>query len=157
MAKVIVVLFGEMGSGKSYMGKKIAQANGLDFIEGDDFIPFDMKERTDRFLPPTKQDLRGFVDTMKLSAKLKAIDSKNGIVLSQALYVNEHREELMEYWKKFGYDVDMLWVKVGFWRNLKQLWSRPKGLRWIIYWLISKPFFQKPKHPCINIAPVKGK
>lgn len=152
MAKAIVLLFGEMGSGKSYLGKQLAKDRGLRFVEGDDLLTEPIKNRAGRFLPLSKDMVQDFVH--KLSADVHELlqdVSINGLVVSQALYLNEHREQLIEFWASCGYEVETVWVKTGFFQNLKQLWRRPKGIRWIAYWLLNKPAFEKPRHPAFVI------
>lgn len=31
--------------------------------------------------------------------------------------------------------------------EIRQLRSRPEGWRWVKYWLLNKPFFQRPRGP----------
>jgi hypothetical protein len=69
-----------------------------------------------------------------------------GIVVAQALYLDEDRKWIEWFFTQLGYSVKFVWVKPPFLRNLKQIYSRPKGLRWVLYWLMNKPWFQKPTH-----------
>lgn len=71
---------------------------------------------------------------------------KYGLIVAQALYTNADRVFLKKYLELHGFNVSFFWVKSSFWRNLKQIYSRPRGLRWVLYWLLNKPFFEKPSH-----------
>jgi gluconate kinase len=141
--KIVILLFGEMGSGKSYWGKWVAAKHGFTFIEGDNYLPDDMRARTSRFRSVT----RDMVNQLTANMAKAVLDTPGNVVISQALYQNSHRKLLLDFWEREGYEFTACWVKVGFWQNLRQLWRRPRGMRWILYWLMSKPFFEKPTHP----------
>jgi gluconate kinase len=144
--KTLVILVGEMGSGKSYWGREFATLMDFKFIEGDDYLPPTMREAVDRFGRVT-EDMKGMLLNglrIVLHRELMQVRPHGGVVLSQALYNEADRQFLTRHFKAAGYTVDVYWVKPGFWRNLKQLWRRPRGLRWVLYWLMSKPWFEKP-------------
>lgn len=146
--KTVILLFGEMGAGKSYWGKQIAaERANIKFIEGDLYVPVEMSERIARMLPPTKDQIEELIRDL-LGAVDEYLEIYDGVVVSQALYRNLHREFMIDYWLGKGYEVHPIWVKVGFWQNLRQLWKRERGgLKWVLYWLMNKPFFEKPTHP----------
>ena len=146
--KEIVLLFGEMGGGKTYLGQKLAKAAGYKFVEGDMFVHLEMRQKVDNFRPIPTSDIRRLVDTLKYEIPYVMAASESGIVLTQALYNDAHRKELIEYWVSCGYSVSPFLVRPNFFRHVRQLWGRQKGLRWVLYWLLSKPFFQMPTHHC---------
>lgn len=145
MSKSVVIVFGEMGAGKSYVGKRLADDLGFEFVEGDDLLPGYVKETVERFGAMTDTAIDDICSNIYEHVAMRLRFPIKGVVVSQALYKEKHRKELVDAFKKCGYSVAVTWVRAGFWTNLKRLWSRPKGLRWVLYWLASKPFFEKPK------------
>lgn len=137
--KTIHLVYGEMGAGKSYKGRWLAQQLGADFIEGDDLMPDDMRARVDSFLPPTFEQIDELLYRLFTAAEASP---RANVVVAQALYNAKHRSMLIRWWQKMGYEVLVYRAEAGFWRNLKQLWRREKGLRWVLFWLASKPWFQ---------------
>lgn len=93
-----------------------------------------------KFLPPTFEQL----DELLFRLYLAAVDSpRANVVVSQALYNANHRSMLVRWWQKMGHVVLVYRAHSGFWRNLRQLWRRDKGLRWVLFWLASKPWFER--------------
>lgn len=139
MPKTILLYYGEMGSGKSYRAKTVAGWLDIPFIEGDDLMSPEMCERVGRFLPPTEEQIQELIDAVVL-----AVASSNHfeLTIAQALYRKRHRDQLVTELERLGYHVQLMLVRPGFWRNLRQLWSRPRRVRWILYWLASKPWFE---------------
>jgi shikimate kinase len=140
--KEVIILVGEMGCGKTYWGKKIANELGLEFYDGDKSLPYDMKDRVARFIPLTKEMVDDYIHN-HLAPAIRWLVKDDGLVVAQALYMKEHRDFLKKHLEKNGCVVTYWYLQTPFWQNLKQLWSRPKGFRWILYWLMNKPFFQK--------------
>ena len=68
-----------------------------------------------------------------------------GVVVAQALYMEDHRYMLELRLARWGIEAQFIWVRVGLRQNIRQLWTRPRPLRWVLYWLMSKPFFQEPR------------
>lgn len=163
--KLVYILFGEMGSGKSYYAVN-KFVNGLEgpapgFLEGDSILPSEMVERAKNFKPFTKEMVSSFIKNNLFPEIVKRLDQRKthpqypayqALVVSQALYSNQDRLDLIEMLASENIQVQMIWVKPPFLQNLKQLWSRPKGFKWVLYWLLNKPFFQKPTHDCIKIS-----
>lgn len=144
--KSLILLFGEMGSGKSFIGKKMAAERGLTFVEGDKYVPDSMCLRVAAFRSISPDMIRLLIDNIKTYATHECLNSDNGIVLSQALYREEHRVELITFWEALGFNIEAHWVRPGLFQHARQLLSRDRGFRWMMYWLFNKPFFQSPKH-----------
>jgi len=151
--KKITIFFGEMGCGKSYCGARYAQKHGYHFFEGDSVVPPAMMERVSKFQPLTKEMVEEYIGVLSDTIADKMLDLEKedrfnfeGLVVSQALYRDEHRHSLTIFLESLGYHVRWRWVKVPFWRNIQNLLTRPSGWKWVYYWLINKPFFQKPTH-----------
>lgn len=148
--KTIVFLFGEMGGGKTYHGQRLAAMTQFTFFEGDSIVPPAMAEKVQNFKPLPREMIREYVTLLANKvADLAMQDDVKGLLVSQALYLNEDRKFLDFFLRCLGYNVKWYWVKTPFWRNLKQILTRKNGWRWAIYWLMNKPFFQKPTHPYV--------
>jgi gluconate kinase len=143
--KEITILFGEMGGGKNYWGEIIANTMNVPFFDGDDVVTPEMLERVKGFKSLTREMIIRYVNGLANVIADKA-EQSNGLVVAQALYLDEDRLFLQKFLQCLGYRVRFIWIKTSFWRNLKQIYSRKSGLRWVFYWLMNKPFFQPPTH-----------
>jgi gluconate kinase len=140
--KTVIIIVGQMGCGKTYWGKLVAKQANHEFFDGDDVLTSAMREKVSHFRPLTK----AMVDDYVRNHLAPAIVQRAGddyLVVAQALYRKEHRDFLEKYLKENGCCVHYWYLWTPFWRNLKQLWSRPKGFRWVLYWLMNRPFFQE--------------
>lgn len=147
MSKDIKILFGEMGGGKNYWGEKIAQDNGYTFLDGDTLATPEMINRVSQFKSMTRKMIIEYIDKLTIAISEQARQANNGLVVAQALYFDEDRKIMRYALTHVGFNVQFIWVKTPFWRNLNQIFSRPEGFKWSLYWLANKPFFQKPTHP----------
>lgn len=143
--KTVYILFGEMGCGKTYCGSRYAKRHGFKFFDGDSVITPRMLERVSKFKAISEDILEEYMDVLADSIADQMVDNDH-LVVSQALYRNEDRESLKIFLECLGYQVRMWWVQVSFWRNFQNLLTRKDGWKWALYWLINKPFFQKPTH-----------
>ncbi len=148
--KNIIVLFGEMGCGKNYWGARVAQEMGYVFYDGDLAAPPEVVEKVSRFKLLDRELILDFVHQLCLVI-IDKVPATNGIVVAQALYFDQDRKYIKEELGRLGYHVSFQWVRPPFWRNLKQIYSRPDGFRWVVYWLRNKRWFQKPTHEYILI------
>jgi gluconate kinase len=144
--KEIIILFGEMGSGKNYHGEKLAKEKGYLFFDGDDALTSEMRDRVNKFKPISREMILHFISDLLSVIIEKSNDTDTGLVVSQALYFDEDRTFIEYVLRRMGFTVNFKWVKVPFVQNFKQIYSRPKGFRWALYWLMSKPWFQEPSH-----------
>lgn len=138
----IIIMYGEMGSGKSYQGARLAAEAGMVFLEGDDYLPGLMAYRIERFKAITPDMIKSYILNHLIPA-IHAHYSPKGLVVAQALYLKEHRELLVSHLKLHGYKVELVRIETPFLRHMRQLWSRPKGAFWVLYGLANKPFFQQ--------------
>ena len=127
-----------MGAGKYYRGQRLDERQEGHHVEGDLSLPTDVQEGR---RAPTKDDVRKMTDDIRWYVD-RNIQHGQLYIVTQALYRREDRERMVDWWVQQGYNVEVGWVRPGFWKNLRQVWRR--GPRWTIYWLVSKPFFQKP-------------
>jgi hypothetical protein len=143
--KRVIIIYGEMGAGKTYEGKRLAEELNAPFFDGDDCILPDMLACVQEFEPISKAMLDDYI-FYRLAPEIDYQMDVYGLsvlVVAQALYLREHRQYLMDFLQERGYCVDMREHRVPFWQNLKQLWSRKDGRKWVVYWLMNKPFFQR--------------
>lgn len=140
----IIILFGEMGGGKNYWGEQMAEQLGYAFFDGDDAATPDMIARVSKFKPLTREIVQHYIN--QLTSTIVEMARYDDLVIAQALYFDQDRRYIHYILTCLGHRVTFKWVKPGFWQNLKQVYSRPRGLRWALYWLMNKPFFQKPTH-----------
>ncbi len=145
--KTITILFGEMGAGKNFWGEQLAKEENATFFDGDTVATEEMRDRVAKFYPLNKQLIEEFISVLLAAIVMKADDLGN-LVVAQALYNNDDREWILSFLTSMGFSVNFVWIKTSFWRNLKQLYSRPRGFWWVIYWLMNKPYFEKPTHRC---------
>lgn len=135
------IFYGEMGSGKTYLGRRDAEKLGCTFLEGDDLIPPGMAALVRNFKPLPKSVLDDYVKNHLVPAIVNAARTGD-VVVAQALYRREHRDYVGGRLASEGFSVRWTLCRVPLWQNFRQLWGRPRGLRWVLYWLLSKPFFQ---------------
>ena len=145
--KEIIFLFGEMGGGKNYWGEKLAKEKDYAFLDGDTFATPEMKEKVSQFKPLNKLMIELFVENMAMEI-VDRMANLQGMVVAQAPYMKEDRDFLKMLLGVFGYSVKFIWVNTPFFQNMRQIYSRPRGFRWVLYWLMNKPFFQKPDKSC---------
>ena len=143
--KTVYIFFGEMGSGKTYCGKRYAEKHNFKFFEGDSVVPPRMMERVNKFKSISEDMLEEYMDVLADSIADQMVDCEH-LVVSQALYRNKDRESMIVFLECLGYQVRMWWVQVPLWRNMQNLLTRKDGWKWTLYWLLNKPFFQKPTH-----------
>lgn len=139
----IIILFGEMGAGKNFLGEKIAKRLGYQFIDGDVFATPEMVKRVSKFKLLNRTIVCKYV--MELFFQILPLAINNNLVIAQALYSDEDRVYLEKYLGNAGHKISFKWIKPNFWQHMKQLYSRPKGFLWVLYCLINKLFFERPK------------
>jgi len=141
----IIILFGEIGVGKNYHGERLAQHLDYAFFDGDCAATAEMIDRVSKFQPLTREIITRYIQSLSVAIIMRATKYR-GLVVAQALYADQDRKKLADTLYNCNYAVEFRWVKVSMWQNIRQLLKRKDGLRWVWYWLINKPFFQKPTH-----------
>lgn len=141
MSKVIIV-YGEMGMGKNFVGELIAQHLKFPFIDGDSILPSHMMAKVKKFKPFTAEEINDYVERHIVPFLLTQSD--NGLVFAQALYRSEHRQYIEEALEDAGIDVVFVHIPThSILTHLSRLLSRPRGIMWVLFGLLNKPFFQK--------------
>lgn len=138
---MIYILIGEMGVGKNYVGEKLAAKLNCEFIDGDDALLPNTRAKVEAFKPLTKKDLEEFMENLAFTIAFW-YDGTNTVV-AQAIYRNENRAWLKQKLEDCGFEVKFVWIKAPFITHLKRIWNN-RGYKWLLYWLMNKPFFQKP-------------
>lgn len=164
----VYLLVGEQGAGKTTIGKALAAAKKLPFFDGDDVLPQKLLEKTRKGWPLTPDEIHEFIQTNLVPLARQASEhSKTGLVFAQALYVNAHRRLIMKVltaapnprretgeWVA-GVDFKVVRILPGSTvQHLRQLYSRPHGLKQIITTLTSTPWFERRgiTHSVLNNA-----
>lgn len=138
---MITILYGEMGSGKNYQGERLARKLGAQFLDGDTLLPPDLQARVKAFKPLTPEMLDRYIGEHVLPRLVATKDQD--LVFAQALYLRGHRKIIQVWLDHHGIDCQFNLVSVPWRQNMRQLWGRPNGARWVLYWLMNKPFFQR--------------
>jgi gluconate kinase len=136
---MIHFLVGPMGAGKNYVGELLAEKLNCKFIDGDDFLPKELKEKIFKFKPLSKSDLNNFIKEHLIPKVEQQSYIHPDLVIAQALYRREHREIINKHFKG---QCRFIKIKTPLVTNLKRLLTRKKGIRWALYGLINRPFFQ---------------
>ena len=82
---MIVVLMGVSGSGKSTVGKVLAERLGWEFIEGDDYHPPANVEKMRRGEPLTDADRRPWLDALRRKVDETCESGRNAVLACSAL------------------------------------------------------------------------
>lgn len=149
---MIYLLFGEMGVGKNYVGERMARQLGCPFFDGDDAIPDRMMVKIEKFKILSLGDLDSYTQDHLVPAIQDRAFWESDLVVAQALYRRRHRREIVEAIERKWplYDASRnkvvpVWLKPpSLLTHAKRLLGREHGFKWLLYALVTKPFFQKP-------------
>ncbi|MEW8560783.1 MAG: gluconokinase, GntK/IdnK-type [Candidatus Thiodiazotropha sp.] len=90
---MIIILMGVSGSGKTTIGKGLAQRLGWRFIEGDDYHPADNREKMSAGIPLDDRDRLPWLDALQREIT-HAIESGEDAVLASSALKQRYREQL---------------------------------------------------------------
>lgn len=128
----VIIVFGEMASGKSTAAKELAyrtlKLEKEGFFEGDDVLNLpELKEQKSKVglnQPLTHSDVEKLVDCLIDEIKKKSTQQST-IVVSQALYLNKHRKKIQS---EFGENnTYFIWVKTSFITQNYRLFLRERA------------------------------
>jgi len=100
---MIIVIMGVSGSGKTTIGKLLAERLSLPFIEGDDFHSKDNILKMSRGIPLTDEDRYPWLRS--LSEQLLSHQKEKGVVLACSALKESYRKILQE-----GLSEKIIWV-----------------------------------------------
>lgn len=146
---MIWLLFGEMGVGKNYVGERLARHLGCPFFDGDDVIPDWMMWKIEKFRILSLGELDRYTSKHLIPAIYSRHELGKDLVVAQALYRRRHRRMILEGQGTLGSGlvgrVVPVWLKPpSTITHAKRLLGREHGFSWLVYALVTKPFFQKP-------------
>jgi gluconokinase len=132
-------LVGPMGCGKNYVGERLAKEKGCEFIDGDAFVPETMIAKVSKFQPLGQQDIDNYVTNHLIPGVEARRQQGKELVVAQALYRAEHRLQIAQRVK----NCEFIYIDTPLTTNVKRLLGRKKGVRWTLYGLFNRIFFQK--------------
>lgn len=133
--KSLVIVFGEMGTGKSYTSELIAKQTGMHFYEGDDALPKNMELKTE-------QDVHRFVIDYLIPSIKREVAAHNTVIVSQALYFQRHRELILKEFQQIA-QVKFIHIQSTEEWQITNLKKRPEPY-WLDYAKSSRPYFEYP-------------
>ncbi len=101
-----LLLIGEIGSGKSYVGELLQREFGVFYHDADVDLPDDMAEAVRAQQPLTDAMRSDFCD--RIIARIQTLGAEHAeFCVAQALFKNRHRQRILEAVP----DVRLVWVK----------------------------------------------
>lgn len=92
----IYFFFGKTGSGKTYISN-LLEKHGIEHVNGDNYITDEMKECLEKDKQMTPDMIDRYVNHLiKVINKFRQSTSNQSFIVSQALYLNKHRIELLK-------------------------------------------------------------
>lgn len=132
---MLIIIFGEMGMGKNFVGELIAQKLGYTFYDGDKAI----RKGVDKLNSP--EGVHSFVKNGLIPAVKAQLETYPNLVVSQALYFQKDREAISEEISK---DTRFVRVNCAPKNQTQRLLQRNSSENWLQYAAISKPYFEEP-------------
>ncbi len=135
-------LFGQVGSGKSHIGRLLGARFGIHFHDGDDDLPACIRVAVKDHLPITDAMRDEFTDI--IIARIRSLSSQHdNLCVAQALFKNAHRQKLL----RAVPDVHMVWVRSTPDMIANRLARRTGHLATGYYAAIVNPGFESPTVP----------
>lgn len=123
---MLIIVFGEMGMGKNFVGECLAEVLGIHFLDGDTAI-------SDKTSLKHKADVDQFVQFQLIPMIDRELKLHKNLIVSQALYFEEHRN-LIE--NQFKYLTTVKFINVSATNALQEqrLLTRDQGQEfWLPY------------------------
>ncbi len=102
---MILLIMGVTGSGKTTVGRMLAERLGWVYLDADDFHSPSNKEKMHQGIPLTEADRIPWLDAMHAALQAEAAQGK-GVVLACSALRQEYRERLMA-----GLDVKLIYLR----------------------------------------------
>jgi gluconate kinase len=141
-----VLLFGQIGVGKSYLGKRLARDFGFTFYEGDDDITSAMRQAIEARTPFSATMRIEFADI--LSARIRELSGTHPqFCVAQALFKNIERHHLQAQFP----ELVLVWVKASPAVIANRLRDRRGHIADLGYAEFANPHFEAPDFPCFSL------
>jgi gluconate kinase len=139
-------LFGQIGSGKSYVGEFLRRRFGVYFHDADGDLPQSLREAVHRQLPISDKMRDEFTEAIIWRIKQLHADH-NDFCVAQAIFKNKHREKLLRALPK----LEFVWVQSPPDLVSTRLRERKGHLATAYYGEIVNPGFEAPTLPHLVI------
>ncbi len=137
-----LLLFGQIGSGKSHIGELLARDFGLHYHDADTDLPTDIAAAIRRHEPFTEAMRDAFVD--RIATRISALSATHlNFVVAQALFKDRHRALLQTAFP----DLQLIWVRSTPDLIAARLNERAGHLATAYYAEIVNPAFEPPTVP----------
>jgi carbohydrate kinase (thermoresistant glucokinase family) len=90
---MVIILMGPMGCGKTTVGKRLAEATGWQFLDGDKFHPQDNVEKMRAAIPLTDEDRQSWLEKLRHVIRQQIASGQSAILACSALK-QAYRERL---------------------------------------------------------------
>jgi carbohydrate kinase (thermoresistant glucokinase family) len=121
MNSCIIYIMGVSGSGKTTIGRKLAEKIKMPFFDGDAFHPKSNKEKMKSGIPLTDEDREGWL--IAINEKAKEQGKKDGAIFACSALKEKYRSLLSN-----GISVPMYWVFLqGSFDLIKKRMQKRKG------------------------------
>lgn len=149
-----LLLFGPIGSGKSYIGELLAQDFGLHYHDADRDLPAEALEAIGRHEPFTEAMREQFLE--RIIARIRGLAIAHPrFVVAQALFRNHQRARLLEAFPS----LQLVWVRSSPEQIAERLRARTGHIASSYYATTINPGFELPTVPHLvldNIADPDG-
>lgn len=149
-----LLLFGQIGSGKSYIGELLAREFGLHYHDADRDLPADALEAIRRHEPFTEGMREQFLD--RIIARIDELSTMHPrFVIAQALFKNRQRARLREAFPS----LQLVWVRSSPEQIEERLRARTGHIASSYYANTVNPGFEPPIVPHLvldNVADAEG-
>jgi gluconate kinase len=144
-------LFGQVGSGKSYVGELLQRRFGIPFYDADWDLPEALRNAIAAHQPITEAMRTEF--TAAIVRRIALLEQgKKHFVIAQALFKNRHREHLIQTFP----DLTLVWVRSSPSVASRRLHERVGHIASSYYAELINPGFEPPTHPHALIENVQN-
>lgn len=135
-------LFGQVGSGKTYIGELLQQRFGIPFYDADWDLPEALRNVISAHQPITEAMRTEF--TAAIVRRIALLKQGNEhFVIAQALFKNRHSEHLIQAFP----DLTLVWVRSSPSVASRRLHDRVGHIASSYYAELVNPGFEPPTHP----------
>jgi len=136
-----LLLFGQIGSGKSYVGELFQRKFEIPYHDADRDLPEEMKEAIRNHQPITEEMRDGFVE--RIIGRMHELSQQHAqLCIAQALFKNRHRLRILEAFP----DLQMVWVRSNDVLIHTRLHERTGHVASQYYAQMVNPNFEEPVH-----------